>query len=606
MLGDWYLNTTTGDVSEKTGTSAWTLRGNIKGPQGDPGDPGAEGPKGDRGEVWFSSTGTPTAGTGVVGDWHLNATTGIFSEKTGTSTWTARGSLMGPQGDTGATGEAEGWHGGTAVPASGLGEVGDWYLNTTTGVVSEKTDVGTWTTRGNIKGPTGATGPVSTVPGPVGPTGSQGPVGATGSQGVAGPKGDPGVQGPQGPQGTTGEGIHILGELATPGDLPSTGNAPGDAYIVTSDGDLYVWTAQTDPDSWIDAGQVVGPQGPAGPQGVQGPAGATGSQGVAGPAGAQGIQGVKGDTGAAGATQFPLITRAALNALAASSSLTAGQPYLVTDAVPPVVAVASSSTTYVNLVSAPVITSLDVAPATASVNAGSTQQLTATATWSDSSTTNVTSTATWTTTDATKATVSSSGLVNAVAVGTATITAATSGVSDTCAVTVTSVVYDSLKTEAQVPGTTVGSDGAIELGTRFRRLGTSPIVVRGVRFYRSTVAQSQAPVVYLAPVGGSILATKTALSATPGAAGWETVLFDTPVTVSNSTDHIIWIWLPGGGYYGLVNGLGADTPSRLGLFEAPFDGGKFKQPPAGTNGNSEPVASFQSAFYWVDPLVTAT
>lgn len=53
----------------------------------------------------------------------------------------------------------------------------------------------------------------------------------------------------------------------------------------------------------IDLGKVVGPQGPAGPQGATGPEGPQGIQGVPGPQGEQGIQGIqgpKGDTGAQG------------------------------------------------------------------------------------------------------------------------------------------------------------------------------------------------------------------------------------------------------------------------------------------------------------------
>ena len=99
--------------------------------------------------------------------------------------------------------------------------------------------------------------------------------------------------------------------------MPSTGNQPNDAYIVTADGDLYVW----DGTQWDNVGQIVGPQGPTGaagptgPQGAVGPTGPTGAQGDTGPTGPtgaqgdvgptgpqgiQGIQGVQGDTGPTG------------------------------------------------------------------------------------------------------------------------------------------------------------------------------------------------------------------------------------------------------------------------------------------------------------------
>ena len=73
-----------------------------------------------------------------------------------------------------------------------------------------------------------------------------------------------------------------------------------------------------------------------------------------------------------------------------------------------------------------------------------TQQLTATLNMSDETTQDVTSTATWTSSDEAVATVSTGGLVTAVAEGSATITAAASGQSGTCAVTVPAAVAESL------------------------------------------------------------------------------------------------------------------------------------------------------------------
>lgn len=73
------------------------------GPQGNPGVPG---------EVWFTGSGAPAGATGVVGDWYVDSTSGDFYEKTGTSSWTYRGNLrgptgaQGPPGPTGATGPA--------------------------------------------------------------------------------------------------------------------------------------------------------------------------------------------------------------------------------------------------------------------------------------------------------------------------------------------------------------------------------------------------------------------------------------------------------------------------------------------------------------------
>lgn len=46
VVGDWYLNSTNGDYYEKTAAAVWTLRGNLKGPQGIQGIQGPQGPAG--------------------------------------------------------------------------------------------------------------------------------------------------------------------------------------------------------------------------------------------------------------------------------------------------------------------------------------------------------------------------------------------------------------------------------------------------------------------------------------------------------------------------------------------------------------------------------
>lgn len=54
-------------------------------------------------------------------------------------------------------------------------------------------------------------------------------------------RGVEGQMGPTGPTGPQGAGLNIKGAVPTVQDLPATGNQPGDAYIVTSNGHLYVW-----------------------------------------------------------------------------------------------------------------------------------------------------------------------------------------------------------------------------------------------------------------------------------------------------------------------------------------------------------------------------
>lgn len=117
-------------------------------------------------------------------------------------------------------------------------------------------------------GPTGLTGAqgiqgIQGLKGDKGDTGNTGTTGATGSQGIQGiqgVKGDKGDTGNTGATGPRGEGLTILGTVATVGNLPATGNTEADAYIVTADGHLYIWSLGT-PDYWLDAGLIQGPQG---------------------------------------------------------------------------------------------------------------------------------------------------------------------------------------------------------------------------------------------------------------------------------------------------------------------------------------------------------
>jgi len=72
----------------------------------------------------------------------------------------------------------------------------------------------------------------------------------------------------------------------------------------------------------------------------------------------------------------------------------------------------------------PTLQSISVSPASASIGIGNLQSFVATGTYSDGSTQNLTSTATWTSSNTAVATVSTSGVATGVALGTATITAA--------------------------------------------------------------------------------------------------------------------------------------------------------------------------------------
>lgn len=68
------------------------------GAAGPTGPTGAAGPAGAPGSEWYTAAGAPAGTLGVVGDFYLASDTGDFHEKTGTSAWTLRGNLKGPTG----------------------------------------------------------------------------------------------------------------------------------------------------------------------------------------------------------------------------------------------------------------------------------------------------------------------------------------------------------------------------------------------------------------------------------------------------------------------------------------------------------------------------
>ena len=225
-------------------SAQWVQINATAGETGPAGETGAQGPQGPTGQTGAAG---PTGATGATGS------VGPIGP-------------AGPQGDQGPTG-AKGDIGATG-PQGNPGPIG------ATGATGAKGDTGATGPAGPT-GATGLTGPASTVPGPTGPagpTGATGSPGPTGPQGAQGPQGVEGVPGPIGPEG---DGLDIIGAVPGPGGLPPTGNDPGDTWITTGDGHLWVW----DGDSWEDAGPVQGPPGPMGPEGPQGAEGPIGPNG---------------------------------------------------------------------------------------------------------------------------------------------------------------------------------------------------------------------------------------------------------------------------------------------------------------------------------------
>jgi len=238
IVGDWYLNTTNGDVYEKTGASAWTLRGNIRGPQGIQGIQGIQGPTGNTGATGADGPQGPQGPTGATGSQGPIGNTGPQGPQ-GIKGDTGNTGSQGPQGiqgPQGPTGQAEVWYSGTSNPAGATGVVGDWYLNTTSGDVFEKTGASTWTLQGNIRGPQGVQGI----------QGTQGPQGTTGATGSQGPQGNPGATGSQGPKGDKGDTGDTGATGATGSQGPQGIQGPaGPAGEGIAVGCVYLWPAST-------------------------------------------------------------------------------------------------------------------------------------------------------------------------------------------------------------------------------------------------------------------------------------------------------------------------------------------------------------------------
>ena len=124
----------------------------------------------------------------------------------------------------------------------------------------------------------------------------------TGPRGEQGPRGEKGEEGPQGPplalQGYIQAGPWSAPSNPIAGDMwiadGTISGFPGGGTPVAGDGLVYTGA------SWINVGQIRGPQGSAGPQGPVGPQGAVGPQGLQGPTGPTGPTGQVGPQGPQG------------------------------------------------------------------------------------------------------------------------------------------------------------------------------------------------------------------------------------------------------------------------------------------------------------------
>ncbi|MDN5284538.1 MAG: hypothetical protein JWR38_812 [Mucilaginibacter sp.] len=142
------------------------------GPAGNTGDKGAAGAtgavgpagpagaNGSAGSVIYSGNTTPAASKGVIGDFYLDTSTGLLYGPKTANGWGTGFSLKGANGATGATGAAGSTTlSGAGVPAASLGKTGDYYLDKTNYLLYGPKTASGWGVPINLQGPAGPQGP---------------------------------------------------------------------------------------------------------------------------------------------------------------------------------------------------------------------------------------------------------------------------------------------------------------------------------------------------------------------------------------------------------------------------------------------------------------
>ncbi|WP_029049064.1 hypothetical protein [Cupriavidus sp. amp6] len=204
--GDFYLNTATWMLFGPKANGVWPAGVSIAGPAsgtGAQGDTGSGGNTGLSGNTILSGSVDPTDGVGNDGDYYINTSTSTLFGPKADGTWPPGVPLGGGSGSGGGTVLT-----GAGAPDNSVGNNGDYYL-----------DTNTWTLYGpkaNDQWPAGV--PLT------------GQSGGGGSDGTGG-SGGSGTDG-----GTVGNGGHLLYGSGAPND--SIG-VDGDFYFDTSTSTLY-------------------------------------------------------------------------------------------------------------------------------------------------------------------------------------------------------------------------------------------------------------------------------------------------------------------------------------------------------------------------------
>jgi hypothetical protein len=210
------------------------------------------------GTVWAAGAGLPSDLSGKDGDFYLHTVSGDVYEKAA-GRYSLKVNLRGPQGAPGPQGAvgAAGIQGpaGPAGPEGPIGPVGPQGLAGPAGPTGSVGPQGLTGPQG-LPGPQGPQGPQG-LTGPQGPEGLQGPQGLPGPQGLTGPPGPQGIQGVPGVNGTDGlpgqPGKTLLSGATDPASAAGT---EGDFYLNTT---TYLMFGPKTGAGWGAGASLVGP-----------------------------------------------------------------------------------------------------------------------------------------------------------------------------------------------------------------------------------------------------------------------------------------------------------------------------------------------------------
>ena len=257
VAGNYYYDTSNGNIYSKQNGTTWILAGNIMGPAGSTGPQGAVGPTGAQGPQGPAGVTGAIGPQGPMGSNGINGTNGSNGTN-GLNTLVATTTVA--AGAQCATGGVKLEY-GLDLNSNGILDASEITSSLTkyvcngavgaTGANGPQGPIGLTGATGPA-GPTGATGPQ----GPVGLTGPVGPAGATGPIGLTGATGPQGAQGAAGTNGTNG--TAVLNGTTAPSSVVGVN---GDFFINTVTNMLYGPKANG---TWPAGINLIGPAGPTG------------------------------------------------------------------------------------------------------------------------------------------------------------------------------------------------------------------------------------------------------------------------------------------------------------------------------------------------------